>query len=241
MAKHVSNTPSMELSHYATILRRRWIYVVSALGVGVLLASVLMFAVPSKSTSTTLVNINLISSNAFTASRPPSDLLDMETEQAMARSTAVMNEVADGLGDGWTKSSVRAATEAMLLPDGTVLRIQFTGGSPQEAADGATLVAETYLSYRADEAQGRVDTASEGLETRRDSLRKKLRAANKEIAGTEIDSQERLAAELARQVIAEELTTVTSQINELQVVTTGGGSVLTEADPAQTQSSPNRP
>ncbi|WP_162598588.1 hypothetical protein [Nocardioides gilvus] len=237
----MSNTSSMELSHYATILRRRWVYVAGALCLGVLVATALMVTVPSKSTSTTLVNINLISSNAFSASRPPSDLLDMETEQAMARSTTVMNEVAAGLGDGWTKSSVRAATEATLLPNGTVLRIQFTGGSPDEAADGATLVAEKYLAYRSEEAQGRVDSAAERLVVRRDSLRKQLTAANDELSESAAGSQGRLTAELARQTVAEELATVTTQLNELRVVNTGGGSVLTEADARQTQSSPNRP
>lgn len=241
MAKHASDASSVELSHYATVVRRRWRFVVAGILLGVVLSTALVLFLPTRATATTQVNVNLISSNAFNSQRPASDLIDMQTEQSMARSTSVTSAVAEELGDGWTKASVRAATEATLLPDGTVLRVEFTAGDAVTAANGAALVAEKYLQYRSDQAQGRVDVASERLTVRRNTLNKQLAQANVKVAEAPEVGASRIAAEMERQGIADELSSVTSQLNELRAVDTSGGTVLMEADPQQVASSPNRP
>lgn len=241
MAKHASGASSVELSHYLTVLRRRWKAVVVGIVLGVGVATVLALVLPSQATARTEVNVNLISSNAFNSQRPASDLLDLQTEQAMARSTAVMSEVAEALGDDWTTSAVRGATQAALLPDGTVLRIEFTARDAEEAATGSELVAQAYLDYRSDQAQGRVDVASERLTARRTTLNRQLAQANLKIAEAPDSGAARNAAEMERQGIADELSGVTTELNELRAVDTSGGAVLTEADPDQAEMSPNRP
>lgn len=240
MAKQVSDASSMELSHYLTILRRRSRFVVAGVLLGVVVAGALVLLLPPRVTAGTQVNVNLISANAFNSQRPASDLLDMQTEEAMARSTAVMSAVADDLGGQWTKASVRRATSASLLPDGTVVRVEFTGSDAREAVDGASLVAEQYLAYRSAQAQERVDVASERLSERRELLTGQLRGANRRVAQAPQGSPEQMSEEMARQAITEELSAVTAQINELRAVNTSGGTVLTEADPQQVVTSPNR-
>ncbi|MFC6152720.1 hypothetical protein [Nocardioides yefusunii] len=240
MAKHASETSSMELSHYLVVLRRRWWQVLAGLGVGLALAVAAIVVTPSSATSTTLVNVNLIATNAFNNSRPPSDLVDAQTEETMARSTEVMQGVADALGGSWTRSTVRRSTTATLLPDGTVVRIEFTAPTPTVAAQGATLVAEQYLAYRSSSAQSRVELATEPLVVRSNALKKQVAKKNAEVAGLPLGSAERAAAELAAEEIKTELAGVSAQIGQLSGVSTSGGEVLTEADPAQAASSPNR-
>src|SRR5690606_24346926 len=124
--------------------------------------------------------------------------------------------------------------------DGTVLRIEFTAPGAGDAADGATLVAEEYLTYRSDLAQDRVDVASQRLEGRRNTLNRQLARANVRASNAN-EGAERISEEMSRQAISDELSAVTSQLNELRAVDTSGGTVLTEADSRQVQVSPNRP
>lgn len=240
MAKQGSDSSSMELSHYVAVLRRRWKYVAACFALGVVLAGAVVVMSTTRSTSTTLLNVDVIAANAFSASRPASDLIDAPTEQAMVRSTQVMTDVAADLGGAWTKASVRANTEATMLPDGTVLRIEFTADSAEQAARGASLIADKYLSYRTEAANERVTLASDRLVERREELSKQLAAVNRSAAEAVAGSAEQLAAELDRQRISEELSSVTSQLSDLQAINTSGGQVVTEADANQVVTSPNR-
>ncbi|WP_227486898.1 hypothetical protein [Nocardioides malaquae] len=240
MAKQGSDASSVELSHYVTVVRRRWRYVAAGVAAGIVVAASLVLFLPATATAATLVNVNLISSNAFNSQRPASDLIDMQTEQAAARSTSVMSAVAEGLGSGWTDASVRAATSATLLPDGTVLRIEFTAPQASDAALGSTLVAEEYLAYRSELAQDRVDVAAQRLVERRNALNRQLARANARVSQAP-QGAERISEEMARQGIADELSAVTTQLNEIRAVDTSGGTIFTEADAKQVQVSPNRP
>ena len=240
MAKHASDTSSMELSHYLTVLRRRRALVAGCLVGGVALAVGVIVGTPSSSTASTQVNLNVISSNAFGNSRPDSDLVDPQTEQSMARSTTVTDKVAETLGGRWSRTEVRRSTTATLLPDGTVLRIEFTAPSARVAAQGATLVAEEYLRYRSAIAQSRVDLAAEPLTARSAALRKRLGEENATIANTRVGSQERTAAELRAEELRAELAALSARSSELAAISTTGGEVITEADAEQVTISPNR-
>ncbi len=240
MAKHASDTSSMELSHYLTVLRRRVRPVVVCLVGGVALAVGVIVVKPSSSTASTLVNLNVISSNAFANSRPDSDLVDLQTEQSMARSTTVMDTVAEALGGDWSRTEVRRSTTATLLPDGTVLRIEFRAPTARAAAQGASLVAEEYLRYRSAIAQSRVDLATEPLTARGEALRKRLAEENATIANARAGSRERTTAQLRAEELRTELASLSARSSELAAISTSGGVIITEADPGQVGVSPNR-
>ncbi|GGD05319.1 hypothetical protein GCM10007231_00120 [Nocardioides daphniae] len=229
----------MDLSYYGQVIRRRWKLAVLGLLVGILAAVALLQVQPQRATSSVSVNVNPITDNAFSSSRPASDLLVPETEQAMARSTTVVRNVAE-LSDGdLTAAQVRANMVATLLPDSTVVRIDYTASTPRESADGAVLVAKEYLTYRSAVAEERIDQAVQQLEKRRKPLEASLVDANRAVSAAQTGA-DRAAAEARLQSVTADLTSVNSQINQLRAISTSGGTIISEPDPQRAVVSPDR-
>lgn len=230
----------MDLSYYGSVLRRRWKLVLLGILVGVGAAFAVLAVQPERATSWVEVDVNPIADNAFSSSRPASDLLVPETEQAMARSTRVVDNVVAAVGGDLTATEVRANMVATLLADSTVLRIDYTAATAREAADGALLVAQEYLDYRSSVAQERIDQAAEQLGQRRRTLDGELREANQQYARAAPGSPARAAADARRQSISGDLTSVNSQVNQLRAISTSGGTIISQPDPERAVLSPNR-
>lgn len=229
MAEVDSAVPSMDLARYAAILRRRWAvaFVITLLGVGV--AAAYLAVTPPRVTASTLVNVNVISTAPFNQGRAAADLIDAQTEVELVRSSSVINTVASELDDGLTAADVRAATEAVVLPDGTVTRISFTASSAEGAADGADALAAAYLEFRSQLVRDRVEGIMERLTLRREEIREALVEVNKRIVDAEPGTSPAAQARSDRSVLNRDLNGLLEQINTLNGIDAGGGSVLTLA------------
>ncbi|MDQ1293287.1 MAG: hypothetical protein QG608_1168 [Actinomycetota bacterium] len=87
------------------------------------------------------------------------DVINMPTEQQVARSSSVRALAADAMGT--SPEMISAGLSVDFPQDTQVINIRFTSSSPAKAATAAQTVAESYLKYRGDsahqEAQARID------------------------------------------------------------------------------------
>lgn len=233
-------TTSLELGHYLRVVRRRgWVVVLGAF-LGLVASFVYLQAVGREVTASTLVNVNVISSDPFSASRSAADMLDSETEVQTVSSSAVLGDVAAALGGDATPSEIRRNLEARLVSDATVMRITYTADSTAAAEAGADAIAESYLTYRSTQANARLQTIVDQLNERRENLRDDLVRINTILRQSRPGSSRAVQAESDRQLVNIELDSLTSQINTFLGLDTTGGVVLTAATESPTLISPSR-
>ncbi len=237
MTDDATETPSLELGRFVTVLKRRWPVVVAGIVLGCLLATAYLLFLPRSATAVTLVNVNVISTEPFKQDRPASDLLDSQTEIQLARSTAVVSLVSKSLGGRVTPQEVRNATQADLLAQGTVLRIAYTATTPAAAEAGANALAKDYLQYRSRIAQSRVDSVVDQLNARRTELTNQLAETRIRLTPTTTGAT-RARLEAQAQATGAALNSVSAQLTGLQALDTEGGTVLTSADGGTTVVSP---
>jgi len=221
---------SIDLGHYGAVLRRKWKIVVAGVVLGVLLAVAYLVVMPTTATATAAVNVNVISSSPFDSQKPDSQLLDTQTEVQVASSSHVLGAAADELGIDKTLTQMRASTTVQPVAGATVVKISYSAPTRAEAVAGADAIANAYLDYREQAASSKVSTVVDRLNRQLDNLHKQLTQANKRIDSATVGSPVAVQAESDRELINIELTSLVSQINTLDSVDTGGGSLLSSAD-----------
>ncbi len=240
MSEHVDAGTSMDLARYGNILRRRWRVVALCLVLGLGLAVLYLAMVPQKLTAATQVQINVISTEPFTSDRSSADLVDPETEVQLARSSRVVTAAAEELSGSMTPADVRSAMEVSVLPEATVVRIAFTADSKREATAAADAIAQAYLDFRSDQAADRITSISTSLGKRRTEVLAGLRDANARLSKATAGTPAATQAETDRQILSADLDSLLGQINSLNSIDTGGGTILTSAADGTVTVSPNR-
>ncbi len=237
MSMDTNESPSLELGRFVTVLKRRWLAVAAGLVIGCVLAAAFLALTTRTATATTLVNVNVISTQPFSQQRPDSDLIDAQTETQLARSSEVVTAVGRTLGGDATPHQVRTSSTAELLAPGTVMRIQYSAPTRAQAEAGADAVAEEYIAYRSQLAQDKVDTVTEQLNKRRTDLSDELGKIQERLSTT---SATTLRARLQTQynVANQSLSALTQELTSFESLDTSGGTVLTSADAGTTVVSP---
>ncbi|MFV0252960.1 MAG: YveK family protein [Beutenbergiaceae bacterium] len=103
--------------------------------------------------------------------------VNMQTEQVVATSRAVMDAAVETLGDGATASELAQATTVEVPRNSQVLRFLVTGTDPERAANWANAIATAYGEQRSSTAQEVVERTREELAASITSLREQLQAA----------------------------------------------------------------
>lgn len=232
-------TSEITLGYFGRVLRARWpIIVVSGL-LGVGLSVAYMFLVPPVVTATTSLNINVIATDPFNASRSASGLLDGTTEAQIANSYAVVEVAARDMNTDRTTTEIRSSLAVTTVADATVMRISYSAPTDAEAELGADSVAKAYLEYRAAQAQSRLKGALQRIEQRSTELKASLVDANSRSAAAPANSSAANQAGSDRELITREIDSLLAQRNELERIDTSGGSILTPATQQATFSAPS--
>lgn len=238
MTSPLDETTSLDLSHYLTVLRRRAGVVVVGVLLGLVAAVLYLVLADRAVTASTLVNVNVISSDPFSTPRSASGLIDASTETQTASSSVVLNQVASGLGE--TPSTIRRNMTATLASGNTVMRITYTADSTTAAEDGADAIAQAYLDFRSAQADARVQRIVDQLNAQRDGLRDDLVRINTILKRAKAGSGRAIQAESDRQLTNIELNSLSSQINTFLGLDATGGVVLTTAAESPTSVSPSK-
>ncbi len=180
-----------------------------------------------------------------TAINPPGSIpltasLDMPTESELARSLPVA-EIAAGMLDS-TPEEVLGRVVVSTPPDGLILEISSTAGTPEVAQQGAQAVADAYLAFRSEQAASAVERAVEqaqqqiaGLQDEADKLSKQLAA----LSSTPRDSD--AALELANRLeqVNGQIAIWRGAASVYNVSAVDAGSVIAPAGLPTEPSSPN--
>ena len=155
--------------------------------------------------------------------------LDVESQATLARSTILLQSMADRLDS--TTPAVRRSTTAAAAPTGDVLLLTFSDESAQVAAEGATVYAEEFLALRKSVANEDLERQRTSLEAQRDELETSIgdltaRLQDLEVTGS---NAEQAAVQQSLDIAIEKLADVRSDIANIDTDETSGRVVV---DPA---------
>ena len=214
----------LTLDDVFTAVRRRWRMIVVISAISVALAGALGFLWPDRYAATTIITVEPI---AVIANAGSANTVNMETERVVAVSSAVLAPASEQLGDV-SVATLRDAVQVSVPKGSQVLEFTATLPDPEQAADAANAVAESYRAQRianaervTGEAADRVMDQLTSLETeRRLQVEQGGSAASIEVVQLQIEAlQQSLAA--------------------LTSLTFNPGSTVTEATPPRDSASPS--
>ena len=235
-----TGSATLGFEQYVFVVKRQWRLLVATTLLGAVAAAGYLFLAPQTITATTTINLNVITTEPFSAQRAASGLLDDATETAIARSHVVASRASDLLEGELSASEIRSASTVITSSGAAVVTVDFDAMSAAEAVRGADAVASAYLSVRSDQAQERISVMVTNLTERIDALNATLGDVNQQLVSADPTSAAFAQATTQRQQIITELDGLLSQRNGLQSVDTTGGIVLSAATDNELGYAPGR-
>jgi Mrp family chromosome partitioning ATPase len=226
----------VELGYYTAVLRRhRWL-------VGGLAALGALVAVASMGsatyTATAEVVVRPLTTTAVGAAPEPDRVINTNTEQQIARSTAVAALAAERLDADDPKALLDHLTVAVPT-ESQVLAFRYSSADPDDAREGAQAFAEAYLDFRGTDARELVEERKAALQAEIDSLTAQLVEANTVINqaqnGDSDSPDDRALAEAQsrREFLLSALSVRNTALGELDELRVDPGEVIAPAADAQ--------
>lgn len=233
-----STPSSVPLTYYMETVRSRWWVVLLCALFGLGVAAGYIYISPKAYTATATVNVNVISSDPFNASRSASGLIDPGGEAQVAGSYAVAERAASELGPNFTPTQVRESVTVISVADTTILRISSTADNAKDARAIADTVADQYVAFRSTQAETRIQGAIDRSEARLSGLREDLADVTSRLANAEEGTPEAMQAETDRSVLTLEISSVLSEMANTGTIDTNGGTILNPASGNSVQVAP---
>jgi len=231
---------TLGFEQYVFVLKRQWRLLVAATVLGAVAAGGYLLLAPQTVTATTTINLNVITTEPFSAQRAASGLLDDATETAIARSHVVASRAADLLDGDVSASEIRSASTVATSSGAAVVTVDYDASTAADAVRGADAVASAYLSFRSEQAQERITVMVTNLNERIDALNTTLGEVNQQLVSADPSGAAYAQATTQRQQIITELDGLLTQRNGLQSVDTTGGIVLSAAEDNELGVAPGR-
>lgn len=235
-----AGSATLGFEHYVFVLKRQWRILVVATVLGAIASAGYLLLAPQTVTATTTINLNVITTEPFSAQRAASGLLDDATETAIARSHVVATRASELLDGESTPGEIRAASTVATSSGAAVVTVDYDAPTAAAAVKGADAVASAYLSFRSDQAQERIGVMVTNLNERIDALNTTLGEVNQQLVTADPSSAAYAQATTQRQQIITELDGLLTQRNGLQSVDTTGGIVLSAAEDNELGYAPGR-
>jgi capsular polysaccharide biosynthesis protein/MinD-like ATPase involved in chromosome partitioning or flagellar assembly len=232
---------SFELGDYLGILRRRWWVVLLTASLAILLAAAYVRLAPRTYTATTTVFVSANAANSVQAvgGRTAGVVVNMDNEAQIAQSDSVAAPAAKALHSKLPLSQIVKQVSVTVPANTTVLEISCSAPSPRGAAACAQAVATSYLTVRAEQAQGKIGFEVTQLQNREAPLVAKSLSLRKQQRGLSRTSPKR--AEIGAQIknVESQIATLRSDISALGgSVNYNPGNILTAATTPSAPSSP---
>lgn len=234
------SSTTLDIEQYVHVLRRQWRLIVAVAIVGLLGGVGFMALAPRQYTTTSTVNLTVISTEPFAARSAPSSLLDDQEERAIAKSHVVAERAAESMGGDTTASEIRESSEVSTSSGAAVVTVAFTAGSPQQATSGADAVASAYLSYRRDRADERIGMLVDGLTVKIDDIEEQIAEIDDQLSALEPGAPSAARHTTERSQMLTELDGLLAERNGLQGVDTTAGYVLSSAADNAMATAPSR-
>lgn len=222
---------SLGFDQVGRILRRRKAWSAVGIVVGMLVALGVLLLVPKQYTATTHVHVTPV--GAAARSGASSDALDMSTERQLAESAKTAEAAAHALGIGWSSEELLENTEVGGDSESTILRVSFTGKTPQRATAGSSAMAEAYLQVGADAVAQRNENLMRSLDEQ--IIQQEGALETLQMAAAMGGTTEGVQAESLRRAIAD------LQQRRMELSSSAGptGEIVTSADANRIDASPS--
>jgi non-specific protein-tyrosine kinase len=172
----------------------------------------------------------------------PPTIPDMNTEQQVATSQAVADEVLKTTPIAIPVPVMAKNLDVAVVPDTDVLEVSYSSPSPSTAAKMANAFANAYISFRTNQAVDRLKVAADTVKRQIDGVKGQLSDVNRQIANTN-DSSVVSALSSQRESLISRLGTLQDQYAAVQpgaAAVQGSGVVVQKATPPTSPASPNK-
>lgn len=216
-------------------LGRRWRTIAAGTVAGVLVGVGAAFAMPvthSATVSMTVTSPTLTPAPAVRASL--SNTTDMVTEQGIAKSAAVLDAAAATIGGGVTAADLRANMEVSGDTNGTIVKIEYSAPTREEAIKAADAISDSYLKQRTALVEQRADEMAAGINEQIEKLETELAGLDPVVDedGEVVGSNPRAAN------LTADINKLKEQAATLEPYHASAGLVITSADASADQVEP---
>jgi capsular polysaccharide biosynthesis protein/Mrp family chromosome partitioning ATPase len=236
-----SDIGSVDLAEYLRRLRRRWWAVLPGIAVGIIGGLVLTNAQTDEyiSEATVLVSpVDAGTSATITGGRTTGDI-NLDTEAQIVRSASLAESVSENLEGAIPADELMHGVDVTVPPNSQVMRISYTGGTPEWAQTGAAAYAEAYLDQRSEAVRQGINRASERLSDERDELREELDDVLADLAALPAESNDQLLLTGQRDLLIDQINSLNAELSSLRATTTQPGRIISEAALPTSRSAPN--
>lgn len=221
-----SEAQGVDAREYLRILsRRRWTIVATTL-VCALLALGYALLAPKSYTASATVLVKHVTTDLANQGSGPTRPIDLATEQSIASSDLVAEQVRARLQ---LDTSVQALQNALAVTTGTgdaaTLRFAFRASTPERAGQGASAFAQVYLERRQAGAQ-------EALDRARATLQDQIEQVESQLSVEQLGSQARGAQTPAESIAVNQSIALRGELNRLSLASVDAGNIINQPLPA---------
>lgn len=232
MSGRARGTGTYQVADYVAIFRRGWWLLVVCAVLGMTLALLASRMAGPKYRSSTLIQVTPTGApdNTSVANARTSGSVNLDNEAQLLRSNAVASRAAELLGQGVTPGAAVARVSVTVPPNSQILTLTYTAASSLRAQQGAGAFAQSYLESRAATARALIDGQIAATQTQLASYSAQLRDVTGKATTLPGNSPDRSFALAQQDVLTRQLTTLNSQLVNLQTVQVTPGQIISAAN-----------
>jgi Mrp family chromosome partitioning ATPase/capsular polysaccharide biosynthesis protein len=229
--------PSFRASDYLQPLRRHWLAVLLCVILGIGGAVAYLHWAPKSYDAMAAVLVHQPSGSTTTQATT----INLDTEAQLVTATGTAQAAAAKLHQPSSAASDLVSRVSVTVPPNSeILDIDYTGSSAEDAQKGALAFAQAYLDQRAASAKATLDNSNKALQTRIDVLNAQLQKVILAGAALTPNSPDRDRNNLQVAALTSQLTSLSTQQNQVQTTVVDPGSIQTQPVLPTSPTSPKR-
>ncbi|HEX6447016.1 MAG TPA: Wzz/FepE/Etk N-terminal domain-containing protein [Streptosporangiales bacterium] len=235
------DTASLHLADYSSLIRRRWWIVLAGLLAGALVGLVVMFVVPpnySASANVLVSPVDVPGQGTNVVGGRTDGAINLDTEAQLVTSATVADGAKQLMKSDESATTLAGRVSVSVPPNSSVLTIEYTARTPDDAARGAHFFALAYLANRKAAAEQRAATQAKALTSQLADLRKQLKKTTSRIAALPSNSTDRQYAQAEQNVLTSQISDLQKQLTPLEDPQIDPGHIITDASPPSSPSQP---
>jgi polysaccharide biosynthesis transport protein len=227
----------LDLVDYLRIFRRRRVWLIGAVALGLVLALGHAFFARPMYVSTARVLVAETNVDPLAGPSP----VDLETEREVVLSTPVANIARGAMGSAKRSSELLRNVSVEIPGETQVLEIAYRAPTPELAKEGAAAFAAGYLEYRRDRAQELSRESVETIELQISELLADVTSLTEQIERAVRGSEERARAVATRHGLKSQIAELRTTLAGLTGVRTDPGDVIGAPTLPESPASPSLP
>jgi capsular polysaccharide biosynthesis protein/Mrp family chromosome partitioning ATPase len=220
-------------SDYLRVLGRRKLLLVIGLILGLALGALFAKAQSKTYQSTAQVQVNALPTNLTSTNNLTTSPPNMETESAVATSQQVAEKALSGITSAHKKLTTKMIQNdvSVTFPNkSTILTFKCTASNPHDAQVICQAITDAYVSVRTSNAQNTVTQQVNALKAQQKTQSEQLQTAETALGAAPAGTTAADSARATVSALQGQLSTTTSQINQLSTLQIDAGKVVVPAN-----------